>query len=422
MSAVTQIAETASAPAAAIDIEQVRAQFPILQEQVYGRQLVYLDSAASSQKPLAVQQALKQYYSERHANVHRGVHALSDRATQSYETAREQVRQFVNAAESKEIIFVRGTTEAINLAASSYGRSMLGADSEILISEMEHHSNIVPWQLIAEQAGCTVRKIPMDDEGQLVTAEYDRLLNSKTAVVALSYVANSLGTVNPVASMIRKAHDVGAVVMVDAAQAVPHLALDVQQLDCDFLAFSGHKMYGPTGIGVLYGKRHLLEAMPPYQGGGEMIRRVTFEGSEYAQIPHKFEAGTPNIADAVGLGAAIEFMWELGISNIAAHEDELLAQAHRRAAEHDDIRIYGNAPHKSGVFAFGIDGIHPHDLGTIVDREGIAIRVGHHCAMPVMQYFGVAATARASFGVYNTLAEVDFLFDSLDRARELFAR
>ncbi len=421
MSTVTKIAETVIAPAATIDIERVRAQFPILKERVYGKPLVYLDSAASSQKPLAVQQALQHYYSERHANVHRGVHALSDRATQSYETARERVREFINAAASQEIVFVRGTTEAINLVASAYGRSQLVADSEILISEMEHHSNIVPWQLIAEQVGCTVRKIPMNDDGQLVAAEYDRLLNAKTAVVALSYVANSLGTVNPIASMIRKAHDVGAVAVVDAAQAVPHLEIDVQQLDCDFLAFSGHKMYGPTGIGVLYGKRHLLEAMPPYQGGGEMILRVTFDGSEYAQIPHKFEAGTPNIADAVGLSAAIEFMWKLGVSNIAAHEDELLAHAHRRAKEHDDMRIYGNAPQKSGVFAFGIDGIHPHDLGTIVDREGIAIRVGHHCAQPVMQYFGVAATARASFGVYNTIAEVDFLFDSLNRAREVFA-
>ena len=404
------------------EMEFVRDQFPILNERVYGKPLVYLDSAASSQKPLAVINTLRKYYKEQHANVHRGVHALSDRATEAYENARELTRKFVNAKHGGEIIFVRGTTEGINLVANSYGRSQLKAESEILVSEMEHHSNIVPWQLIAEQTGSKVRMIPMNDRGEIIEEEYDKLLNRNTAVVAITYVANSLGTVNPIQSMTQKAHDVGAVVVVDAAQAAPHLKIDVQELDCDFLAFSGHKMYGPTGIGVLYGKEQLLEAMPPYQGGGEMILRVTFSGSEYARLPHKFEAGTPNIADAVGLGSAIEFMWEIGIEAIADHEDALLKHAHQRAEQYQDIKLFGNAPEKSGVFAFGIDGIHPHDLGTILDREGVAIRVGHHCAMPVMQHFGVAATARASFAVYNTIFEVDVLFDSLETARRLFSK
>jgi len=404
------------------DVESVRAQFPILNQQVYGKPLVYLDSAASSQKPLSVTDALVKYYEHSHANVHRGVHALSDRSTQAYETARELAQRFTNAAHSREIIFVRGTTEGINLVANTHGRQNLTADSEILVSEMEHHSNIVPWQMIAEQTGAKVIKIPMTERGELDLEQYEKLLNENTAVVAVTYVANSLGTVNPVKSMTRLAHDAGAVVVVDAAQAAPHVRLDVQDLDCDFLALSGHKMYGPTGIGILYGKESLLDAAPPYEGGGEMIKRVTFDGVQYAEIPHKFEAGTPNIADAVGLGAAIEFIWNLGHDAIGSHEDELLKRAHERVQEFDDITIYGNAAHKCGVFAFGIDDIHPHDLGTILDREGIAIRVGHHCAMPVMQFYKVAATARASFGVYNTTAEVDMLFDSLDSARRLFGK
>ncbi len=405
-----------------LDIDSIREQFPILKEIVYGKKLVYLDNAASSQKPLVVTDSLTHYYASQHANVHRGVHALSDRATEAYENARELARQFVNANHSREIIFVRGTTEGLNLVASSYGRYRLKPGDEILVSEMEHHSNIVPWQVIAEQTGSTVRMIPMDDQGEIIQHEYQELLSTKTAVVAITYVANSLGTVNPIKQMTKLAHDVGAVVVVDAAQAAPHLAIDVRDLDCDFLTLSGHKMYGPTGIGILYGRERLLEAMPPYQGGGEMIKRVTFQGTEYAEIPHKFEAGTPNIADTVGFGAAAKFMWNLGIDNIAAHEHELLGHAHGRAEEFDDFQIFGKSLRKSGVFAFGLMDIHAHDIGTILDREGIAIRVGHHCAMPVMQHFNVAATARASFAVYNTIDEIDCMFDALHGVRRLFRR
>ena len=405
-----------------IDPESVRKQFPILNERVYGKNLVYLDNAASSQKPLAVTQALDNYYASQHANVHRGVHALSDRATEAFENSRELARQFVNADHAREIIFVRGTTEGLNLVASSYGRQRLKPGDEILVSEMEHHSNIVPWQIIAEQTGSRVRMIPMDDSGQIIQDEYLKLLGQNTAIVAITYVANSLGTVNPIKQMTRSAHDVGAVVVVDAAQAAPHIAIDVKELECDFLTLSGHKMYAPTGIGILYGREELLDAMPPYQGGGEMIKRVTFEGTEYAEIPHKFEAGTPNIADSVGFGEAVRFMWEIGFDAITAHENQLLEYCHQRAEEFGDIRIFGTAPHKSGVFAFELDGIHAHDVGTIVDREGVAIRVGHHCAMPVMLHFDVAATARASFAVYNSIADIDCLFDALDKARELFKR
>ena len=405
-----------------LDIDSIREQFPILKEIVYGKKLVYLDNAASSQKPLAVTDSLTNYYASQHANVHRGVHALSDRATEAYENARELAQQFVNANHSREIIFVRGTTEGLNLVASSYGRHRLKPGDEILVSEMEHHSNIVPWQVIAEQTGSTVRMIPMDDQGEIIQHEYQELLSAKTAVVAITYIANSLGTVNPIKQMTKLAHDVGAVIVVDAAQAAPHLAIDVRDLDCDFLTLSGHKMYGPTGIGILYGREQLLEAMPPYQGGGEMIKRVTFQGTEYADIPQKFEAGTPNIADTVGFGAAAKFMWNIGIDNIAAHEHELLGHAHGRAEEFDDFQIFGQSPRKSGVFAFGLTDIHAHDIGTILDREGIAIRVGHHCAMPVMQHFNVAATARASFAVYNTTDEIDCMFDALHGVRRLFGR
>ena len=409
-------------PTGAVEMENIRSQFPILNQQVYGKDLVYLDNAASSQKPLAVTEALDRYYASQHANVHRGVHALSDRATEAYENARNLARQFVNAEHSREIIFVRGTTEGLNLVASSYGRQQLRAGDEILVSEMEHHSNIVPWQLIAEQTGSRVRMIPMDDSGQIIQEEYQKLLNEKTAIVAITYVANSLGTINPIRQMTEQAHEVGAVVVVDAAQAAPHLAIDVQHLQCDFLALSGHKMYGPTGIGILYGKERLLERMPPYQGGGEMISKVTFDGSEYAEIPHKFEAGTPNIADSVGLGAAMEFMWEIGFDRIVSHENQLMEHCHRRAEEYPDLRIYGTAPQKSGVFAFEMEGVHAHDIGTIVDREGVAIRVGHHCAMPVMRHFNVAATARASFALYNSIADIDSLFASLDQVRSIFKR
>ncbi len=404
------------------DVAAIREQFPILQEKVYGRKLAYLDNAASTQKPLAVTNALTDYYATKHANVHRGVHALSDRATEAFENAREYAKQFVNAKRAREIIFVRGTTEGLNLVANSYGRQRLKPGDEILVSEMEHHSNIVPWQLIAEQTGSIVRMIPMDDQGEIIQEEYHNLLSEKTAIVAITYVANSLGTVNPIRQMTSQAHDVGAIVVVDAAQAAPHLKVDVQNLDCDFLTLSGHKMYGPTGIGILYGKEQLLAAMPPYQGGGEMIKRVTFEGSEYAEIPHKFEAGTPNIADSVGFGAAVQFMQDVGIDEIAAHENQLLNYAHLKAADIEDMRIFGQAKNKSSVFAFELEDIHPHDIGTIVDRDGIAVRVGHHCAMPVMLHFDVAATVRASFAVYNTTEEIDRLFESLHGARRIFGR
>ena len=415
-------AESGRKAASAIDPETIRKQFPILSERVYGKNLVYLDNAASSQKPLAVTQALDNYYASQHSNVHRGVHALSDRATEAFENSRKLARQFVNADHAREIIFVRGTTEGLNLVASSYGRQRLNPGDEILVSEMEHHSNIVPWQIIAEQTGSRVRMIPMDDSGQIIQDEYLKLLGQDTAIVAITYVANSLGTVNPIKQMTRSAHEVGAVVVVDAAQAAPHIAIDVKELECDFLTLSGHKMYAPTGIGILYGREELLDAMPPYQGGGEMIKRVTFEGTEYAEIPHKFEAGTPNIADSVGFGEAVRFMWEIGFDAITAHENQLLDYCHKRAEEFGDIRVFGTAPQKSGVFAFELDGIHAHDIGTIVDREGVAIRVGHHCAMPVMMHFDVAATARASFAVYNSITDIDCLFDALDKARELFNR
>ena len=420
---MTQSAVTASSnnsSTAAIDTDSIRKQFPILKERVYGKNLVYLDNAASSQKPLAVTQALDNYYASQHSNVHRGVHALSDRATEAFENARKLASQFVNARHAREIIFVRGTTEGLNLVASSYGRYRLRPGDEILVSEMEHHSNIVPWQIIAEQTGSVVRMIPMDDSGQIIQDQYLNLLNEKTAIVAITYVANSLGTVNPIKQMTQNAHDAGAVVVVDAAQAAPHLVIDVQELGCDFLTLSGHKMYGPTGIGILYGREDLLEAMPPYQGGGEMIKRVTFNGTEYAEIPHKFEAGTPNIADSVGFGEAVKYMWDIGIDAIAAHENQLLDYCHQRAEEFGDIRIFGTAPEKSGVFAFEIEGVHAHDVGTIVDREGVAIRVGHHCAMPVMQHFNVAATARASFAVYNSTDDIDSLFGAFETVRDLF--
>ena len=403
-----------------LDIQEIRAQFPILEEMVHGNTLAYLDNGASSQKPIAVTETLERYYATQHANVHRGVHELSDRATEAYESARKTARKFVNANRSEEIIFVRGTTEGLNLVAEAYGRWKLKPGDEILVSEMEHHSNIVPWQLIAERTGSIVRMIPMNDNGEIIQEDYQNLLNGKTQIVAITYVANSLGTVNPIKEMVRMAHDAGAVVVVDAAQAAPHISIDVIDLDCDFLALSGHKMYAPTGIGVLYGKGELLEAMPPYQGGGEMIRRVSFEGTTYANIPHRFEAGTPNIADAVGFGAACNFMWNIGIDTIAAHEQELLDYVHECAEQHEDLRVYGNAKHKAGVFAFTLDNVHAHDLGTILDRQGVAIRVGHHCAMPVMQHFNVAATARASFAVYNTHDEIDRMFDALNVARELF--
>jgi cysteine desulfurase/selenocysteine lyase len=381
---------------------------------------VYLDNAATTQKPASVLEALQRYYQHDNANVHRGVHTLSERATVAYESARDRVRGFLNAASSKEIVFVRGTTEGINLVAQSWGRKHVRADDEILVSEMEHHSNIVPWQMLCGQVGARLRVAPINDAGELVIEEFERRLTARTRLVAVSHCSNALGTINPVRSLTAMAHAAGARVLIDGAQAAPHMRVDVRDIDCDFYAFSGHKTYGPTGIGVLFGKADVLADMPPYQGGGEMIRYVTFEGSEYAEPPYRFEAGTPNIAGAIGLGAAISYVTALGLEAIAAHEAGLLRYANQRIMEIPGIRLFGTAPDKACILSFEIEGIHPHDLGTIFDHEGVAIRAGHHCAMPVMQRYGVPATARASFALYNTRDEVDALVSVAHKARELF--
>jgi cysteine desulfurase/selenocysteine lyase len=404
------------------DIEQIRRQVPILQQEIHGKPLVYLDNAASSQTPQVVMDAIVDCYSRYYANVHRGVHTLSQRCTDAYEGARETVRAFINAASTREIIYTSGTTESINLVASSFGRSRIGAGDEILISTLEHHSNIVPWQLLCEQTGARLKVIPITDDGELILEEYEKLLTGRTRLVSVVHVSNALGTVNPVREMIERAHAKEIPVMLDGAQAIPHMAVDVQALDCDFYAFSGHKVYGPGGIGILYGKARHLEQMPPYQGGGEMILSVSFEKSEYADLPYKFEAGTPNIADAIGLGAALDWVSSIGLDKIEAHERDLLEYATAQFRQIPGLHIMGNAPHKAGVLSFIMEGIHPHDIGTIVDREGVAIRTGHHCAQPVMQRFDVAATARASFAIYNTRGEVDALVSSLYRVREMFER
>lgn len=406
-------------PTPTLDIERVRRDFPILQQDVAGQPLVYLDNAATSQKPDSVIETLNRYYRETNANIHRGVHTLAERATAQYEEARGKVRAFINAAETREIVFTRGTTESVNLVAQAWLRPQLQPGDEILLSEMEHHSNIVPWQLVAGQTGAVVRVIPMTDAGELRLDEFERLLCERTRLLAIGHVSNALGTINPLADMITAAHARGIPVLVDGAQAVPHFAVDVQALDADFYCFSGHKMFGPTGIGVLYAKAHLLEAMPPYQGGGEMISKVTFEGTKFNVIPHKFEAGTPNIAGAIGLGAAIDYLDGLGMERIVAHEDDVLAYAHERAAEVDGLRIYGTAKRKAGVLSFLIDGIHPNDLGMLIDQEGVAVRTGHHCAMPVMDHFGIGGTARASFAFYNTRADVDRLIEGIASVRKL---
>jgi len=404
------------------DVNVWRKEFPILSREVHGKPLVYLDNAATSQKPNAVIASERHYYEALNANVHRGVHTLSQEATDAFEGARDTVRRFLNAAQREEIIFTRGATEAVNLVAHSWGRSNLKAGDEILVSEMEHHANIVPWQMLCEVTGAVLKVIPIDDRGALVEGAAQAMMNSKTRLVGITQVSNALGTVNPVADMIRAAHAVGAVVLVDGAQAVPHLAVDVQALDCDFYVFSGHKLYAPTGIGVLYGKRELLEKMPPYQGGGDMIAHVTFKKTTYNQLPYKFEAGTPHIAGVVGLGAAIEFVESVGLDNIAAHEDRLLAYATQQAEAFEGLRIIGTAPGKASILSFTLKGVHPHDIGTILDSAGVAIRTGHHCAMPVMDHFSVMATARASFAFYNTLEEVDALFVALRRVEELFLK
>jgi cysteine desulfurase/selenocysteine lyase len=402
----------------ALDVARVRADFPALHQQVNGRPLVYLDNAATTQKPQAVLDALLGFYSRDCANVHRGVHALSQRATDAYEGARETVARFLNAR-PREIVFTRGTTEAINLVAYSYG-SRLSPGDEILITELEHHSNIVPWQMLAERTGARLRVAPIDDRGEIILEEFQRLLGPRTRIVAVAHVSNALGTVNPVEEICRLAHTYGARVLVDGAQAVPHLAVDVRALDCDFYAFSGHKIYGPTGIGVLFGRWELLEAMPPYQGGGDMIRSVTFEKTLYNDPPYRFEAGTPHIAGAIGLAAAIEYVTRLGLEEIRRHEQQLLEAATRALEEIPGVRIVGTAAHKAAVVSFVLDGVHPHDVATVLDHEGVAVRAGHHCAQPLMERFGLPATTRASFALYNTLEEVDALARAVRRARELF--
>ena len=403
-----------------LDVEAVRRDFPALHQQVNDRPLVYLDSGASSQKPEQVIEALNNYERHDHSNVHRGVHTLSQRATEAYEASRTKVQQFINAGSVKEVVFTRGTTEAINLVAQSYGRAKLQSDDEVLITEMEHHANIVPWQLLCEQTGAKLKVVPFDDTGVLEMSRLKDQLTEKTRIVAVTHVSNALGTVNPVGQIIQLAHDVGAVVLVDGAQAIPHGPVDVTALECDFYAFSGHKVYGPTGIGVLYGRESLLEDMPPWQGGGDMIKTVSFDETTYNDLPYKFEAGTPHIAGAIGLGAAVDYVTALGPDRIAVHEHQLINYATERANAEKDMQIFGQAPDKAGILSFVLDGIHPHDIGTILDHEGVAIRTGHHCAMPVMTHYGVSATARASFGPYNTIDEIDVLFRAMEKVREMF--
>ena len=402
------------------DFAALRKDFPALQQLVHGKPLAYLDNAASSQSPTAVHEAMSLQQRLHHSNVHRGVHQLSERSTAAYEGAREKVRRFINASSTAEIIFTRGTTESINLVAASFGQRLRAGD-EVLITWLEHHSNIVPWQLLCERTGARLVVSPIRDDGSLDVAAFEQRLNERTRIVALAHVSNALGTLNPVAELVAKAHAAGAVVLVDGAQAVPHLRVDVQALGCDFYAFSGHKMFGPTGTGVLYGKRAHLETMPPYQGGGDMILTVSFERSTYNALPYKFEAGTPNITGVVGLGAAVEYLESIDFAAVGAHEHALLEHATERVlAEIPRARIIGTAARKASVLSFVVDGIHAHDLGTIVDREGVAIRTGHHCAMPVMERFGVAATARASFALYNNHDDVDRLIAGLKRAVEIF--
>jgi cysteine desulfurase/selenocysteine lyase len=405
---------------AGFDLEQVRSDFPILRQQIRGRPLVYLDNAATSQKPQAVIDAIRGYYERDNANIHRGVHFLSEHATEQHEKARGAVQRFINASDAREIVFVRGATEAINLVAQTYGRTHVGEGDEVLITAMEHHSNIVPWQILCEEKGARLRVAPISDQGELLLEEFARLLGPRTRMVAVTHVSNALGTINPIAQIVDMAHRWNVPVLVDGAQAAPHLRVDVQALDCDFYVFSGHKVYGPTGIGILYGRAALLDAMPPYQGGGDMISSVTFEKTTYNKLPYKFEAGTPNVAGAIGLGAAVEYVNGLGIEAIAAHENQLLTYATGAFAVMPDVRLIGTATEKAGVLSFVMDGIHPHDIGTILDREGIAIRTGHHCAQPVMQRYGIPATARASFALYNTREEVGALVEGIHRVREVF--
>ncbi|MHB8653960.1 MAG: SufS family cysteine desulfurase [Terriglobia bacterium] len=404
-----------------LDVYKIREDFPILKQKVNGKPLVYLDNAATSQKPQAVLDALSHYYTADNSNVHRGVHELSQRATKSYEDVRAKVQHFLNARESREIIHVRGTTEAINLVAMTYGRKNIGAGDEIIITAMEHHSNIVPWQLLCEEKGAVLRVAPINDSGELLLDEFNNLLNPRTKFVAVAHVSNALGTVNPVRRIVELAHRSNVPVLIDGAQAAPHIKIDVQALDCDFYTLSSHKIFGPTGVGILYGKAALLEAMPPYQGGGDMISSVTFEKTLYNVIPYKFEAGTPNIAGVIGLGAGIDYVNRVGLEKIAAYEHELLTYATEQLTKIPGLRIIGTSKEKAAVLSFVLEGVHPHDAGTILDQEGIAVRTGHHCAQPVMNRFGIPATTRASLAFYNTKEEVDALVRGIKKVQEIFA-
>ena len=404
-----------------LDVASLRQDFPALHQTVHGKPLVYLDNAASAQTPHAVIDAVRRFYLEDRSNIHRGVHELSQRATNEYEDARVAIQRFLGAADTSEIIYTRGTTESINLVAHSFGRSRVGDGDEVVISGMEHHSNIVPWQILCEERGANLRVVPINDAGEFLFEEYEKLLSGRARLVAVNHVSNALGSVNPVKEIIEAAHARGIPVLIDGAQAVPHMKVDVRELDCEFYALSGHKLFGPTGIGILYGKRALLEEMPPYQGGGDMIKSVSFEKTVYNDLPYKFEAGTPNIADSIGLGAAVGYVNEVGLDRIEAYEKSLLDYATECIAAIDGIRLIGTAREKAGVLSFVVDGVHPHDVGTILDREGVAVRAGHHCAQPVMDRFGVAATTRASFAFYNTREEVDILAAAVGKVKEIFA-
>jgi len=402
------------------DVNKIRQDFPILAEKIRNKPLVYLDNAATCQKPQAVIDSIVHLYSHDYANVHRGVHTLSVRSTDLFESARTKVKDFINARGDKEIIFVKGATEAINLVAQTYGKANIHSGDEIIITAMEHHSNIVPWQMLCEQTGAILKVAPINLQGELIYAEFEKLLNDKTKLISVVHMSNALGTINPVKQIIGAAHARNIPVLLDGAQAIPHMTVDVQELDCDFYVFSGHKLYGPTGVGVLYGKQALLEAMPPYQGGGDMIRKVTFTETEYNTLPYKFEAGTPDIAGVVALGAAIDYLTAIGMENIAAYEAELLAYATEKALAIKGLRIIGEAQHKGAILSFVLDKIHPHDIGTMLDSLGIAIRAGHHCAMPVMDFYQVPATARASFAMYNTKTEIDVLMNGITSLIEVF--
>jgi cysteine desulfurase/selenocysteine lyase len=404
-----------------LDVEQIREDFPVLKQRIHGKPLVYLDNAATSQKPQAVIDAIRKFYEVDCANIHRGVHELSQRSTAAYEETRAKARRFVNARSIQEIIFLRGTTEAINLVTQTWGRTTIKPGDEIIIAGLEHHSNIVPWQMLCEEKGATLRVIPINDQGELIMEEYEKLLGPRTRMVAVGHVSNALGTINPVGRIIEMAHRAGALTLIDGAQAVPHMKVDVQALDADFYAFSGHKVFGPTGIGVLYGKAKVLNAMPPYQGGGDMIKVVTFEKTTYNDLPYKFEAGTPDIAGGIGLGAALDYVMHLGMDRIAAYEHELLVYGTRALSAIPGLRIIGTAREKAAVLSFVIEGIHPHDIGTVLDRQGIAVRTGHHCAQPVMDRFQVPATTRASFAFYNTITEIDALVAGIHKVKEVFS-